>query len=390
MKALAKTVVAMAVATALALLINCETVYASHDKQNSPELGHEVDMIFSVVRDINQPGVDETTNGIEFDGQPIAEYYQIHEDVTQSGEDGNRFAIKVSDTEVATRIRESLNSKDAKNLNEFPIGNPVSSAVEEVLSTVLTPETLAEVNNLAANYMVYVWNNTGFNLENYNKTWFINWYVIKYQADRHEVGGRIHIDGVRVTFKPNYSVRYYDVTNNGRVEFKNLAYEAETEFGAEINITKYDVATTDELRGYYYVSTDADFHKTITEKNNYYEIYLAKESSNNYEPTPEPTPIITPMPTPVPTPEIIEEDIPEIEDEDEELEEIEEVEDDEEEEVNLDDLEVPEGAPEEDIDVDLPNTPEELPQTGTASNALFYSIGGMLMMLGVVIIQKIK
>ncbi len=194
----AMKVLAVVLAAALVLGTSGVRAYAA---TNSPDYGDDLmDMVFSVKR----PTIisnDKTLNGNDFDGKPVADYYQIHEDLEKTGDDASRYSVAVSGPAVSAAIDKVLNEYTGgtsyigiHNINETDDlkvnGGDQSGLAEKVLRAVLGDQLYDSVNVLADNY---IRTQLGIAAEA-NAAVTIDWYVVKHQKDGR-VGGRYHVDG---------------------------------------------------------------------------------------------------------------------------------------------------------------------------------------------------
>ena len=193
-------IVTFLTAFALILSFNGIRTFAAdyHTLYNSPDPQYNVDLVFSIEKN---EVIDETTNGIQYDGRPYGDYYQIHENINEDGNNG-RYTIKnVSGGAIVANIQNALtlysNTSDysnARNLNENLLEDKNTEIskdklVEYVLQN-CTNINYDEVCNISS---LYIAAKKGLDINNYLITWYIDWYIIKYQ--RENVVGRIHVDG---------------------------------------------------------------------------------------------------------------------------------------------------------------------------------------------------
>ena len=212
---------------AAALVLGSSGVKAYAATTDSPEyIDQLIDMVFSV----KKPTItnnDSTLNGNGFDGKLVKDYYQIHTDITKTGDDKERYAVAVSGPAVAAAIDNVLNTytgtnnyNGTHNINENDklSGNGDQSVLaEEVLKAVLGEADYNAINVLAD---TYIRAQLGIDAEA-NAIVAIDWYVVKHQDD-HRVGGRYHVDGnVAITFYDEWTVVY-----NFQKEYDSTEYES--------------------------------------------------------------------------------------------------------------------------------------------------------------------
>ena len=333
-----------------------------HTLYTSPEYDNEIDMVFSVAKGDTD---DQTTNGIQYDGKPYGLYDQVHENVNGSGNNG-RYSLTVSGGAVQTVINNYYDG--ARNVNEDVIStDEVLYIVEEILQSCPGID-YDEICDIAAKYISA---NRDLEYGNYNETWFINWYVLKYQLDGYNPStnnyGRIHVDG-RVIVEPEPEPED-ELTIDEPVD-------EPTEDEPTYEEPVIDEPIVDPPIYYYYYEPEPQLEPTFVP----FEVEPLPEPEPTKEEVIETIPVIeTPESAPVIEEEVIDdlddfitpESAPEIDEEEFEDEEIEEV-------------------VEEEVEIDFTETPQGLPQTGTASNVLFYSVGGLLVLFGSMLIRKRK
>ena len=207
----AMKVLTLVLAVTLVLGTSGVKAYAATD---SPDYSNELmDMVFSIKKPTINSN-DKTLNGNGFDGKPLADYYQIHEDTSKTGDPG-RYAVAVSGPAVSAAIdrvlneyTDSTNYNGIHNINETDALNgngDQSGLAEKVLEAVLGSD-LDDINELAAKYLKA---RLGIAPET-NATVTIDWYVVKHQGD-NRVGGRYHVDGnatVTIIEYDNWTVAY--------------------------------------------------------------------------------------------------------------------------------------------------------------------------------------
>ena len=367
----------IAVITAFVFVFLKPFTVAAHDYQNSPEdTNHMVDMVFSVAKVEND---DLTSTGNRFDGQKVSNYYQIHADITKSG-DANRYAVPVSGSAVVIAIDNVLNNletnnvyENTKNLNEIELlkeldvdEEQIRSLVENVLLEVLGEAEYYKVCDLAFQYM-----NNKINSEN---DWYIDWYVIKYQWDGRP-HGRIHIDGA-ITYYPVEPEVEPDITPEITPAEEPIITEEPGEPDPEVTpeITEEptpEITTAPTPR--IIIPPIIIITPEITPTEVPTEV-LTSTPEPTVAPTEEPAPTQEPEPTPAEEVEVIPVETPEGTPD---------------EEIDIDPpAETPEGAPEEEIEVEPIDIPEGLPQTGVPGYVFFFSIGSLLVALGTIIVKR--
>lgn len=327
-----------------------------HTLYDSPEPNY-VDLVFSVAKGETN---DQTTNGMRYDGRPYGDYDQIHTDPNKSGNNG-RYAIhNVSGSAIAVNITNIIGG-DATNLNETLLSEEYNMAVEEVLQNYLGTN-FDDACLIAAQYIAA---NRELNIENYRETWFIDWYVIKYQREN---GGRIHVDGKYVEFPTIEEPIEEEPEEEPIITEPEIADDLEEEEEPVVPEEKPEVIITPSL------TTIPPVIFIIPP--------FVEEITDMPTPTPSPEPTATPTEAPA---EIIDDITPVDTPEGTPVEEID----------DLTPVEMPQGAPEEEeeeIPIELPEVPEGdvLPQTGAASSATFYEIGLFTILLGLFTFKKGK
>lgn len=328
-----------------------------HTLYDSPEPSY-VDLVFSVAKGETD---DQTKNGIQYDGRPYGDYDQIHTNPNKSGNNG-RYAIhNVSGSAITANIQELVGG-DAHNLNETLLSEESNMFVETVLQNYLGIEEYENVCEIAANYIAA---NRGLEIGFYRETWFIDWYVIKYQQEN---GGRIHVDGKYVEF-PTIEEEPEEEPIITEPVIADDPEEEEDPVVPEPEEKPEEVITSSPTTIPPVIFIIPPFAEEVTDT-----------------PTPTPSPEPTATPTEAPAEEIIDDiepiETPEGTPVEEEIDDITPV-------------ETPEGAPEEEeeeIPIELPEVPEGdvLPQTGVASSVSFYGLGLLTILLGLFTIKKIK
>ncbi|MBQ3911545.1 MAG: hypothetical protein II694_01065, partial [Lachnospiraceae bacterium] len=223
MKKLMTRILTVVLTAALVLGASGVRTYAA---TSSPDYVDQlIDMVFSVKKPTINTN-DKTINGNGFDGKPLKDYYQIHTDLSKTG-DAGRYAVAVSGPAVSAAIDDVLNAytgtenySGTHNINETDVlsGNgDQSKLAEEVLKAVLGDELYESVNVLAD---AYIREQLQISVkQNQSAIVDIDWYVVKHQSD-NRVGGRYHVDGnVTVTIK-----EYEDWT---------VVYNFQKEYGSE-------------------------------------------------------------------------------------------------------------------------------------------------------------
>ena len=161
MKKLMTRILTVVLTAALVLGASGVRTYAA---TSSPDYVDQlIDMVFSVKKPTINTN-DKTINGNGFDGKPLKDYYQIHTDLSKTGDPG-RYAVAVSGPAVSAAIDDVLNAytgtenySGTHNINETDVlsGNgDQSKLAEEVLKAVLGDELYELVLGLTVDALVY-------------------------------------------------------------------------------------------------------------------------------------------------------------------------------------------------------------------------------------------
>ena len=387
MKRLTKFIAAL---TMLAFVFNATRVSAA-TLYESPALDGEIDMVFSVAKGDT---VDRTENGANYDGRPYGDYWQIHENINKTGNNG-RYSVVVSGAAIAAGIQHYMGDGDIRNVNEDYLDT--RDVVEKIIREYAGID-FDYACGLAAKYIAA--HRTDIELEGYKELWDIDFYVMKLQKD--SAASRIHVDGRVIAIEIEEPVITDIPVADEPVEDEPLISDAPTEPTPEITeipeITDVpEVTETPEVTEVPEI-TDVPEVTEVPEVTDVPEVTEIPEVTETPEVTdapapikpivvevpitvilPTPTPDLAPTPTTTPTPTPIEEEI-----------DVNVVETPEgtPEEIEVEVPETPEGAPEEEVEVELPDVPEGLPQTGVMDSEVFIGFGLLMIVLGAIMIRK--